>query len=348
MKKIAYIEIDTHAEVAQDFIEIMQDSHKFKVDYYFSQKIKNQIKESDENIFLSDSSMIFDQLKTNQYDLVIVGTAHRYFNTFQAIVENFNTAIIVHNINFTNTSKSALLKSIFKEDIIYRLKLWWKEGLFYSSKVYKKAKNLLVLDEELSSEQYKFLPLFYSKNFDKTLHQQLIIVIPGGVSQKRRDYQHAFEMIQNLKSSEKITFVFLGKAKGDELKKLQKLSSNLSQNVEIKYFTERVSQDDFESWMQKADILWCPIQQETEFFSQKEIYGITKMTGNLGDAIKYCKMAVFPANYPSKLEFIIPEKENIIEQFQSVKNSKFDFRKNYSKQTVQESLEKLLNQLISI
>ena len=348
MKKIAYIEIDTHAEVAQDFIEIMQDSHEFEVDYYFSQKIRNQIKESGENIFLSDSSMIFDQLKAGKYDLVIVGTVHRYFNTFHAIIENFNTTIIVHNINFTNATKFALLKSIFKEDVIYRLKLWWKEGLFYSSKVYKEAKNLLVLDQELSSEKYKFLPLFYSKIFNRISDENLVVLIPGGVSQKRRDYQHTFEMIQNLKSSGKIIFVFLGKAKDNELKKLQELSSSLSQNIEIKYFAERVSQNDFESWMQKADVLWCPIQQETEFFSQKEIYGITKMTGNLGDAIKYSKMAIFPANYSSKLEFIIPEKENIIEQFKSVKNSTFDFQKDYNKKTVQERLEKLLNQLISI
>ena len=347
MKKIAYIEIDTHAEVAQDFIEIMQDSHEFEVDYYFSQKIKNQIKESDENIFLSDSSMIFNQLKANQYDLVILGTVHRYFNTFQAIVEKFNAAIIVHNINFINTSKSSLIKSIFKEDVIYRLKLWWKEGLFYSSKVYKKPKNLLVLDQELSSEKYKFLPLFYTKDLHQPDNKVLTIVIPGGVSQKRRDYQHTFESIQNLKSSEKIAFVFLGKAKDNELKQLQKLSSNIHQNIEIKYFTERVSSVDFENWIQKADVLWCPIQQETEFFSQKEIYGITKMTGNLGDAIKYGKMAVFPANYPSKLDFIVPEKENLIEQFQSVKNSEFDFQKDYNKKTVQENLGKLLNQMIT-
>jgi hypothetical protein len=45
--------------------------------------------------------------------------------------------------------------------------------------------------------------------------------------------------------------------------------------------------------MQKADVLWCPIQQETEFFSHKEIYGTTKMTGNLGDAIKFGKWLFF-------------------------------------------------------
>jgi hypothetical protein len=47
-----------------------------------------------------------------------------------------------------------------------------------------------------------------------------------------------------------------------------------------------VPQNVFDDYMQKADILWCPIQQETEFFSQKEIYGVTKMSGNIGDAIK--------------------------------------------------------------
>jgi hypothetical protein len=53
-------------------------------------------------------------------------------------------------------------------------------------------------------------------------------------------------------------------------------------------------------------------------FQHKEIYGKTKMTGNLGDAIAYGKLAVFPKNYPSKLKFIIPEKENIFEQLKSL------------------------------
>ncbi|WP_415326143.1 hypothetical protein [Chryseobacterium sp. MMS23-Vi53] len=348
MKKIAYIEIDTHAEIAQDFIEIMQDSAEFSVDYYFSKKIKDQIKDSEQNISLSDSSMILDQLKSKKYDLIIIGTVHRYFNTFQAIVEKYNTSVIVHNMNFIKASRFSLIKSIFKGDTIYRLKLWWKEGLFYSSKVYQKAKNLLVLDEELSSKQFKFLPLFYTKNFEKSENKVLIIVIPGGVSQQRRDYDHVFNIIENLKTDEKFIFTFLGKAKGNELEKLEKLSKNLPQNILLKFFSERVTQTDFEKWMQKTDVLWCPIQKETEFFSQKEIYGETKMTGNLGDAIKFGKLAVFPSNYPSKLDFIIPQQENIIMQFNELKNSNYDFQGNYNKKIVQEKLEQVLNSLISI
>lgn len=346
MKKIAYIEIDTHAEIAQDFMNIMSDSDAFSVDYYFSEKIKNQIKENDQTVYLSDSSMILDQLKVKKYDLIIIGTVHRYFNTFLAIVQKYNTSIIIHNLNFSQISKLNVFKNIFKDDVIFRLKLLLKESLFYSSKVYKNAKNLLVLDEQISSEKHQFLPLFYTKNYEKTENKILTIVIPGGVSQNRRDYQRVFEIIKKIENKENITFVFLGKAKDKELEKLQKLSSNLAQNVNLIYFSERVSLDIFDEWMYKADVLWCPIQQETDFFSQQEIYGKTKMTGNLGDVIKYGKPAVFPKNYSSKLEFIIPEKETIIEQFHDLKNSEFDFQADFNKGKVQKDLEKVLNQLI--
>lgn len=348
MKTIAYIEIDTHAEIAQDFMDVMHGSKEFSVDYYFSEKIKNQVKESEESVHVSDSSMILDQLSTKKYDLIIIGTVHRYFNTFLAITQKYNTSVIVHNLNFSKISKVNLIKNVFKNDLIYRLKLWWKEDLFYANKTYSKAHHHLVLDQELSSDKLKFLSLFYTKSFDKSENEDLIIVIPGGVSQKRRDYQRVFETIQNSKIKVDLTFIFLGKAKDQELKDLGNLSKIIPGNIKIKYFPERVSSDVFDEWMKKADVLWCPIQKETEFFSNKEIYGKTKMTGNLGDAIKYGKFAVFPKNYSSKLEFIISEEENVIEQFQKLKNSTFDFQKDFSREKIQQDVEVLLNQLISI
>lgn len=344
MKKIAYIEIDTHAEIATDFMDLMKDSKEFSVDYYFSERIRNQINTHGLPFFLSDNSMILDQLKSKKYDLIIIGTVHRYFNTFLNITNKYKTAVIVHNLNFSKTSKLDLIKNVLKEDVVYRLKLWWKEGLFNASKVYRKSKHLLVLDKEFSSQQYQFLPLFYAKEFAQNENEKLIVVIPGGVSQKRRNYQHVLEVIQKTKGAENIEFVFLGKAKGDELKELVDLERSL-EHVNIKYFTERVSQEDFEMWMKKADVLWCPIQQQTEFFSLKEVYGKTKMTGNIGDAIKFGKIAVFPVNYASDLDFIVTEKENVIEQFYELQNFNYDFQKEYSRQTVLENLENLLHKL---
>lgn len=346
MKKIAYIEIDTHAEIAKAFMDIMKGSLEFSVDYYFSKRIKDQINHSDEPVFLSDSSMILDQLKGKDYDLVVIGTVHRYFNTFLAITKKYNTAVISHNLNFIKASKFDLIKSVFKGDVVFRLKLWFKEGLFYKTKVYQTSGSLLVLDEALISEKYQFLPLFYTRDFDKTKNENFIVLIPGGVSQKRRDYDYIFKTIQNLKTDKPYKFVFLGKATGHELKQLVQLSEKLPGNIEITYFSERVSSEDFERWMQKADVLWCPIQQETEFFSMKETYGVTKMTGNLGDAVAYGKLAVFPGNYPSKLDFIIPEKENVIDQLTALSETSFDFYKTYGRKEIQKKLEQFLYSLL--
>lgn len=348
MKKIAYIEIDTHAEIAQDFMDLMQNSKSFSVDYYFSEKIKNQIREDSQTVHISDSSMILDQLSEKNYDLVIIGTVHRYFNTFFAISQKYNTSIIAHNLNFSKNSKFVLVKNIFKNDQIYRLKLLLKEGLFQAKKAYEKANNLLVLDQELVSGKLRFLPLFYTKDFEKKENEIFTIVIPGGVSQKRRDYEKVFETIQNVKTKEHFSFVFLGKAKGKELKELESLHNKVSGNIHIQYFSERVSSDIFDEWMRKADVLWCPIQEKAEFFSNEEVYGKTKMTGNLGDAIKYGKPAVFPENYSSKLDFIIPQEENVIEQFLKLKNFNYDFQKDFSRQKIQYDAELLLNELISI
>lgn len=347
VKKIAYIEIDTHAEIAQAFMNVMEGSRHFSVDYYFSKRIKDQISEAGSKVFLSDSSMILDQLKTKEYDLVIIGTVHRFFNTFLAITKKYNTAVITHNLNFTKASRFDLVKSVFKGDVIYRLKLWWKEGLLYAGKVYEKSTSLVVLDEALASGRHQFLPLFYTGSFVSPENESLIVVIPGGVSQKRRDYHHIFKTIREAKADKACEFIFLGKAEGDELKQLENLSSNLPANISVTYFSERVSAGDFEKWMQKADVLWCPIQEETAFFSIKEIYGKTKMTGNLGDSISYGKLAVFPKNYPSKLDFILPEEENILEQLYALTESRFDFQKSYTRAEVQKRLEQLLNNLIA-
>jgi glycosyltransferase involved in cell wall biosynthesis len=346
VKKIAYIEIDTHAEIAQAFMDIMKGSQDFSVDYYFSKRIKDHVIHEDEAVFLSDSSMILDQLKGKGYDLVIIGTVHRYFNTFLAVTKKYSTAVIAHNLNFIKASKLDLMKSVFKGDIIFRLKLWLKEGLFYKTRVYHTSRALFVLDEALISEKYQFLPLFYTRDFAKTQNDDFVVVIPGGVSQKRRDYAYIFKTIQRLSTNKRCRFVFLGKAGGSELKQLKSLSEKIPENIKITYFSERVSSEDFEQWMRKADVLWCPIQQSTEFFSMEEIYGRTKMTGNLGDAIAYGKMAVFPGNYPSRLAFIIPEKENAFEQLETISDTPFDFHKTYGRRDVQKKLEQFLRGLL--
>ena len=341
--------MDTHAEIALNFMELMNDSKVFSVDYYFSEKILRffgytQNDKLPENIKKATPENLIQQLSTDNYQLIIIGTVHRYFNVFEKIAEKFNTSIICHNLNFVKVSNFHLLSSIFKEDFKYRLKLLLKEGLLRKSEVYKKTKNLLVLDRGFDSAQpdkYTFLPIFYTKFLEKPNNPIFTIVIPGAVSQKRRDYERVLKSIKNFRFPFEI--IFLGKASGKELEMLQDFEQSKPENIFIKYFTEKVPQDVFDDYMQKADVLWCPIQQETEFFSQKELYGITKMSGNIGDAVKFGKLAIFPENYPSNYSFIIPEKRNV-EEFLFIKKE-VDFSQ-FSKEKVLQELEKTIFALL--
>ena len=348
MKKIAYIELDTHAEIAGNFMELMQDSKAFKVDYYFSQRILSQL-DLDENqsIFRSSANKVLNQLSLINYQLIIIGTVHRNFNIYLKIVEKYNSSIICHNLNFCTISKLTLFQNIFKQDLTYRLKLLLKEGLLSAAKVYEKANQLLVLDESLVQKRFRFLPLFYTKFKQKSSsNSEKTIVIPGNVSQERRDYLKIIKIISELKTTSKFQFIFLGKAQGKELDWIKNLEKKLSKNIMLKYFTEKVSKEEFDENMLRVDLLWCPIQEKTEFFSQAEFYGITKMSGNIGDAIKYGKTAIFPKHYQTLKPFIIVEETDFEEQVLNLKEENtFDFHNNFSKEKVQENLEKVLQVL---
>ena len=347
MRKIAYIEIDTHAEIAQNFMELMNDSKNIEVDYYFSEKIGKQIGKRNHNIFSSESTELLNQLNQKNYDLVILGTVHRYFNLFNDITKKFNTAIIVHNLNFTKISRFQLFKNIFKKDVTYRLKLWLKEDLLSAPKVFKNAKNLLVLDKSLVQEKLQYLPVFFNQYQDQRISKIFTIVIPGAVSQGRRDYKKVLQVLKDFQTDKHnnerlFQIIFLGKAEGKEVRWLKDFEKKKSSNISIRYFMEKVPQEIFDEWMTKADVLWCPIQRETAFFSNKEIYGTTKMSGNIGDAIKYGKIAFFPENYISALGFIVAEEKNVISQFQKTNDIHFDFQLNYQKARVLDNLERVL------
>lgn len=333
--RIAYIELDTHAEIANRFHDLMLQSEAFSVDYYFSKRILEILEVDGDNIFLSSNSDILKQLNQRHYDLVVIGTVHRYFDLFFRITKRYHTAVICHNLNFIKASKLDLLNGILEKETRYRLKLLLKEKLFLKDKVYKQAQSLWVLSQELAQEKYEYLPLFYNE-FDSAAENEIpTIVIPGSVSQLRRDYERVINRLYNATLPLKV--IFLGKASGQELEKIKKLKSEKTV-LDIVYFTEMVPQPVFDDWMKKADILWCPIQDETKFLGIKENYGITKTSGNIGDAIRYGKRAIFPKFYQNKYPFILLE-----EDYFSGKKPVFNFAfEDFTKDKIRKDLEKKL------
>ncbi|MGV4414249.1 hypothetical protein [Chryseobacterium sp. T1] len=344
MKNIAYIELDTHAEIALNFYKLIKDSLHVTVDFFFSERICKTLDLQCDNVKISTPELILNQLSVKQYDLVIIGTAHRYFNVFERITEKYSTAIIVHNLNFSQAKFPQILKNIFNKDWKFRLKLLLKENLYRSHQVYQKANYLFVLDKSLADARFQFLPLLFNEfNSEKSISRDLAIAIPGAVSQHRRDYQSILIQLKNLRHFDhNINVVFLGKAQNTELKWLQESENEMPSFINLVYFKEKVSQAIFDDWMQHADFLWCPIQRQTEFLGIEETYTETKMTGNFGDAIKYGKLAIFPSDYQSDFPFLFPEQKDLLKQFLEIKDLTFDFTKDFNQEIVSAQLEKIL------
>lgn len=343
--KIAYIELDTHPDILSNFYELMRDSEVFEVSYFLSEKISRIFNVQDSAIRIVDVKNVVQVLQQESWDLVVIGTVHRYFNVFSKIVKQFPTAIIVHNLEFSKSSKQNLTSSIVKEDTLYRLKLATKEGLFSMNSVYENAKTLFVLDQKFENSKYEFLPLFYVKSTENQSSDVFKVVIPGAVSQKRRDYKRILKQVLNFKKPTEL--VLLGKAQGYELKWILETKKQLPNHIHLSYFTEKVPQEHYDSILISGNVLWCPIQIETEFFSQKEWYGKTKLSGNIGDAIKFAKPAVFPKEYQSDFPFIFSEESDVETQLHDVSNSKIDWN-SFSKEKVQKELEETLLKAIKI
>lgn len=345
MEKIAYVELDTHPEIVTSFAALIEDSASFKADFFLSKKIAKQVQLSPEqNVVIWQPGNLLFQLFKEDYKLVIIGTLHRRFNVFQKIIGKFNTAVIVHNQNFVKTSKYGLWQAIFKKEFLFRAKLLSKEALLQAPHLYQEVNYLLVLDPRFENKNQKYFPVFYNEFLENTRKEFLTIVIPGTVSQWRRDYEHVLSEIPKFKTS--TCFIFLGKAALPELDWLRSAENRLPSHLKIQYFTEKVQQNEFDEIMNSADVLWCPIQEKTEFFSGLEIYGQTKMSGNIGDAIKYGKPAVFPKAYQSFFSFIFKEETNIEAQFLRLSKERPDFSK-FNKSTILVELEATLRQLLS-
>lgn len=343
--KIAYIELDTHAEIADNFQKIMGNSQKISVDYYFSKKILRLLgKQEGQNIIKASAENLLKLLENRSYDAVIIGTAHRYFNVFRRVIERFPTAIIGHNLNFIKAKNSELFLNIFQKEVRFRLKLALKEGLFLKNKVYDNA-QILVLDLHLATEKNIYFPLFFNDFLAEKNEDAFRIVMAGAVSQKRRDYRRVIEKINSLKTNKKLEFVFLGKVENEELEWLQNLEKELkakNQNLKtIVYFTEKISQNIFDEYLKKSDILWCPIQPETEFLGVREFYGKTKISGNIGDAMRFGKWAFFPKSYP-RAHFFMKNEEDLdafLENPQKMEEKKWE---NYRKDKILVELEKII------
>jgi glycosyltransferase involved in cell wall biosynthesis len=237
----------------------------------------------------------------NPCDLLIVDTVQgnlvAFFCLF-ALARAGTKLLGVHNINVFQHRHGRTLRFAIKH-LIRRLILLRVDGV-----------NLLseAIGAEWSSREPGIPALYipFSCFVPAELHhlpsERFIIVVPGGVDHRRRDYATVLEACLTVKREVGHSFelVLLGKVKTDEdaefIRRYDELSDCLT------WYEAFVPEETYDSIMQKASLIIGPNKPSVMFEDTVEYYGLTKESGISFAMISYALPGALPRDLPAMRE----------------------------------------------
>lgn len=308
MKKIAFVEMETHSALLEQWYLLV--SKMDQIDFYFfvSQKVFEKLTAIPTEYLTVISSVSTTDF--SNFDTIVVNTLHRNFEDYRKLFEEKPVLCLVHNMNFSLFLQSISWRNIFKEreKLTYFLKLYLKEKVGSKRKVLHKAKSLGVISASALEtikkdgrflEKNQLVQMNYCKNSEFPSEEVIQIVMPGNVSNKRKDIELVFRVIAKLSPNNKMHFTFLGKPENDKvLVQLENLKKNSHNTISITYYNQFIPWEEYSKVVSQAHLLLCPIKEQTSFYLVNEYYGKTKVSGAEADCIYNGKIGIFPSSYP--------------------------------------------------
>lgn len=146
-----------------------------------------------------------------------------------------------------------------------------------------------------------YLPFLWNETSEATLHEGLHIVVPGTINQRSRDYGSVKRLMQGIKASPGMPacrITLLGKVASIAEKKLvDDMKLLADQQVQLLTYDQHLSGEDFDAIMQSADLLFLPLQLSWQYGVVAEEGGVSCLSGNIGDMVRYGKKALLPKQY---------------------------------------------------
>ena len=320
--KIAVIEVECHAEVLRSTILLFSKISNYQLTIFTTLDILTEAGFSEEssdslNVILkksneTDSTFFQRNIELiNKHNYLLINTLQRKFYIYNNLKINIPIALRVHNSHFfwsgifqnkkySLTKYKLLIKEIYKFEFLQRKKFLQKVDYFFFPS--EKSLEFAVKHYTTLKSKAHLFPLNFQNNSSKVSETKIkTIVVPGKVDPLRKDLDFLHTFIKLL--AEKpldfvINLVFLGVSEGENAKRfIGEIMPYSSKRLNIVHFTSIVPLNTYNDYMQKCDIVWCPIYTSTVFQLSKEIYGKTKVSGGVNDAINFGKWCFVPINY---------------------------------------------------
>ena len=370
-KKIAIIELETHSTLLEQWYSLLKEMRAIDFHFFIHKKIDSHLIK-----IPSSAKTVIDNLSEIEnkivfYDLFIINTFHRNFRDYAFVFKEKKVLCMLHNLNFSLFFKTINLNNFWVERMyfLYYLKLYFLEKIGIDRKIIQIATFYGVFSQPLLDEikskgkesalKSQLIQLNYCKSHPFENSDTIQIVLPGNISNKRKDMHLIFETLPKLNPKEPLHFTFLGKPESKTIeKKIQNLALICSDKVTISYYSKFIPSAEYTAVIAKSHLLLCAIKTKTSFYWVNEIYGKTKVSGSEADCIHNGKMGIFPIDYPkmnwSNLYFKnAVDLENILNRL-SIKQLKNEqekltlFLKTHTFEQVKNQLENQLLTLISL
>lgn len=308
-KKIAFIEMETHSALLEQWYLMLKEMSS--VDFYFfvHKKVNKKINSIPKGKITVVENV--SEIDFGIFDGAVVNTLHRNFEEYTSVFAQKPTLTLIHNLNFSLFFKSIDFNNLWLEKLrfAYYLKLYLSEKVNSKRKAILESGRFGVLSQSLLetiqsenglvAQQSEVIQLNYCKKSEYTASEIIKIVMPGNVSNKRKDIKLLFEILPKLKPESKLHFVFLGKPESAKIaNQIEFLKQNCDENITITYYSEFIPWQEYSAVISDAHLLLCPIKNKTSFYWVNEIYGKTKVSGAEADCIYNGKIGLFPTTYP--------------------------------------------------
>lgn len=364
-KKIAFIEMETHSALLEQWYLLVSRMNRIDFHFFVSPKVYDKLTA----IPQEHISVIVSVAETDfsHFEGVVVNTLHRDFRNYEKLFTSQQVLCLIHNLNFSLFFKTISFANILKEKerFTYFLKLYLKEKVASQRKVILKAKQYGVISEAAlqtilangkHSAKSKLIQMNYCHESVFPEDEVIHIVMPGNVSNKRKDVDLVLSVISRLQPQSTLQFTFLGKPENDSVvSQLEQLKKNCHSKIRITYFSQFIPWVSYSKIISKAHLLLCPVKEQTSFYWVDEYYGSTKVSGSEADCIYNGKIGIFPGSYP-KMDWhnLYYENENelyemlntvTVEQLKKEYEKLHPYVEKYTFEKVKKILEKQLLEL---
>ncbi len=242
------------------------------------------------------------QLAKIRPDMIYLNTIDRqpfFYALLINLLPTTRVILTIHDINcFFQKGKTSDIRLFLK---------WTSRKLLLS-----KTEGLNVIAEtmiaHLRSQVKKKIPLFHIPGavFEQqatpgVISDRIRLVVPGTIDKRRRNYDEVFLLCELLEEAAlPVDIILLGGYNGNYGKAvIAKARHWESKFICLKsYDTSLIPQPEFDRVMQEAHFLFCPVQVHTKICGDvDEVYGISKSSGALSDAVRHAKPLILPESY---------------------------------------------------